>query len=77
MLRLLAISGPLRFGSRSERNESSEEMDLLRFLSGVSMCALDDKRRSGWGSVSRPIRGDLEAFVDMVATDAEELDDRS
>jgi hypothetical protein len=75
VLRVLAMSGPLRLGSRSEGNEPSEEMDLLRFLSGVSMCALDDKRRPGWGRASRPICDDLEAFVDIVATDAEELDD--
>ena len=48
VFRVLAMSGPLRFGSRSEVNEPSEEIDLLRFLSGVSMCGLDDKRRSSW-----------------------------
>jgi hypothetical protein len=48
VLRVLARLDSPRFGSRSDGNELSDEIDLLRFLSGVSMYALDDERgRSG------------------------------
>jgi hypothetical protein len=75
VLRVFAMSGSPRLGSRSEGNDPSEEIDLLRFLSLVAIGVLGDSLGCGSVLLSRPVRGDPEAFVDMVATDAEVLDD--
>jgi hypothetical protein len=76
VLRVPSISCSPPLGSRSEGNDPSEEIDLLRFLSLAAMRVLDaDSRWSGSILLPRPVRGDPEALVDIVATDAEELDD--